>query len=203
MLVLIYEILNLKYYFNVISRLTIMVISTITLASCAPDLISITSLGNCDVNDKITPSKLEVLKNRYTFTSTSSGYRNFDLINNKFTCDQYNPEAPLHAFTNGEAQVVYEAAIEITNGNQKVNIHQSAQTKQTALQFAEKMCRDIGFSFLFGIDDPDDMIIGCQLSEAVTSAIMFKKGKSDGVGPVTIAALPLYTPIIKKYMNAE
>ena len=81
-----------------------------------------------------------------------------------------------------------------------MDFSQSAMTEISTVAFAENFCKNIGFNYIFGISHNGTEVIGCQPSELVQSAIMFKK-TTQNTAAITIASMGIYSPLINEQLS--
>lgn len=183
-------------------RATLLIVTLIssTIFGCAPitNLVSAAPKCNLVLDGKATTAQMH--DRQITFQHETDKILHFDLTTNKFVCDPKHSERPIHVFEGNKAQTIYASASELHQNIRNINFSQSPVTEISTATFAENFCKNIGFNYIFGISENGTEVIGCQPSELVQSAIMFKK-TTQNTAAITIAAMGIYSPLINEQLN--
>ena len=183
-------------------RIAFLIVTLIvsSLLGCAPTTKIEAAASQCKIvlGGKATAAQMH--NRQITFQHETGEILHFDLTTNTFVCDLKHSERPLHVFEGNKAQTIYSSASELHQNIRNVDFSQSAMTEISTVTFAENFCKNIGFNYIFGISDNGTEVIGCQPSELVQSAIMFKKTTQNSAA-ITIASMGIYSPLINEQLN--
>ena len=183
-------------------RIAFLIVTLIvsSLLGCAPTTKIEGATSQCKIvlGGKVTEAQMH--NRQITFLHETSEILYFDLTTNTFVCAPKYNEQPHHAFEGNKAQTIYASASELHKNIRNVEFSQSAISEISTAAFAENFCKRIGFNYMFGISDNGTEVIGCQPSELVKSAIMFKKTTQNSAA-ITIASMGIYSPLINEQLN--
>jgi hypothetical protein len=171
-----------------------------SLLGCAPTADLEVAAPQCKITLDGEATAAQMHNRQITFQHETGEKSYFDLTTNTFVCAPKYNERPVHAFEGNKAQTIYASASELHQNIRNVEFSQSAMTEISTAAFAENFCKNIGFNYIFGISDNGTEVIGCQPSELVQSAIMFKKTMQN-TATITIASMGIYSPLIDEQLN--
>lgn len=183
-------------------RVTFLIVIFIvsSLLGCAPTANFEVAAPQCKIVLDGEATAAQMHNRQITFQHETGEKLYFDLTTNTFVCAPKYNEQPLHAFEGNKAQSIYSSASELHQNIRNVDFSQSAISDISTAAFAENFCKRIGFKYMFGISDNGTEVIGCQPSELVQSAIMFKKTTQNSAA-ITIASMGIYSPLINEQLN--
>lgn len=183
-------------------RIAFLIVTLIvsSLLGCAPTTNLEVAAPQCKIvlDGKATAAQMH--DRQITFQHETGKKLYFDLTTNRFVCAPNHNEPPIQAFEGDKAQTIYASASELHQNIRNIKFSQSAVMEISTAAFAENFCKSIGFNYIFGISDNGTEVIGCQPSELVQSAIMFKK-TTQNTPAITIASMGIYSPLINEQLN--
>lgn len=181
---------------------TLVVFSIFIFSACSPmSMINSNSQKLTCSNDINGPFlTAELYPENIILKTKNEQILNYNTIEQSISCENIKTQKRLFKFSAKEAEAIAKGIKDAQTQQTKMIIRNYSSDDIGLSAFAENKCKQVNFTFIFGLETENGPMIGCQTSRNTKSAIMFRQSDQNK-DEITVAALSFYGPVLDRFNN--